>query len=146
MSVKGVRFGVLICYEGMFFRLNREYANKGADFLIDITNDGWSDSFAGHFQHFSAYRFRAIENGIWYVRAGNTGYTAFIDRLGNITASIPMLKKGYLSADIGIGDSRETFYRKHGDFFSYIVMLLLTVLIVASEIINRRRKPLMGER
>jgi apolipoprotein N-acyltransferase len=146
MSVDGVKFGVLICYEGMFYRLNREYANKGADFLIDITNDGWSDSFAGHFQHFSAYRFRAIENGLWYVRAGNTGYSAFIDRLGNITASIPMLKKGYLSADIGIRDSKATFYRKYGDLFSYGVMMLLMVLIATYEIIIRREKPRMGEK
>lgn len=146
MSVNGESFGVLICYEGMFSRLNREYANNGADFLIDITNDGWSDSFAGHFQHFSAYRFRAIENGLWYVRAGNTGYSAFIDRLGNITASIPMLKKGYLSADIGIGDNRKTFYRKCGDLFSYSVMILLSVLIIVSEILIRRKKPHMGEK
>jgi apolipoprotein N-acyltransferase len=146
MSVNGVTFGVLICYEGMFSRLNREYANKGPEFIVDITNDGWSNSFAGHFQHFSAYRFRAIENGLWYVRSGNTGITAFIDRHGNITATIPMLKKGYLSADIGIGDSRKTFYRKYGDFFSYSVMILLTLLIVVSEILIRRKKPHMGEK
>ncbi|HEY1406950.1 MAG TPA: apolipoprotein N-acyltransferase, partial [Spirochaetota bacterium] len=48
----GSSFGVLICYEGMFYRLSRVYARKGVDFLVNITNDGWSDTYAGHYQHF----------------------------------------------------------------------------------------------
>ena len=72
-DILGKKFGVLVCYEGIFFRHVRRYAALGVSFLVNITNDGWTDTYHGHMQHFAASVFRAVENGIWVVRAGNTG-------------------------------------------------------------------------
>jgi len=128
-TVKDHNFGVLICYEGMFYRLCRQYKKLGADFLVNITNDGWTDTYNGHMQHFSASVFRAIENGIWLIRAGNTGYSASIDPFGRVRSSIPILKKGYLTADMDFDLNRETFYSMHGDVFLYFVFVFLGVLV-----------------
>jgi apolipoprotein N-acyltransferase len=129
-EVNGRKFGVLICYEGIFHRLCRKYRNLGVDYFINITNDGWTDTFRGHMQHFSASKFRAVENGIWYLRAGNTGYTAFIDPYGRIRKSIPILKKGYCVGDIDFSLNHRTLYSLTGDVFLYAAMMFVLVLAV----------------
>jgi apolipoprotein N-acyltransferase len=127
-------FGVVICYEGMFFRLPRYYKNAGTDFIVNITNDGWSRSFGGHMQHFAAAPFRAAENGIWFLRAGNTGFTTVIDPLGRTVSSIPILQKGFLVADIYPDRKIRTIYSHAGDLFSYCILILCALLCISGEI------------
>lgn len=131
---KGRKFGVLVCYEGIFYRLCRKYRELGVDFLVNITNDGWTDKYRGHMQHFAASVFRAVENGVWYIRAGNTGYTTIIDPLGRIRHSMPILKKGHVAGNLDFSHNRRTFYTASGDIFQYILtggaffLLALTLL------------------
>ena len=55
--------------------------NKGVDFLLNISNDGW---FSGtqQPQHLAICVFRAVENRVGFARAVNTGVSAFIDPTG----------------------------------------------------------------
>ncbi len=129
-NLKDLNFGVLICYEGIFYRLCREYSKMGASMLVNITNDGWTDTYNGHMQHFSASVFRAVENGLWLVRAGNTGYTVALDPYGRIDSSIPILRKGYLTADIDFTLNRSTIYSKTGDVILFPVFVLILILVV----------------
>jgi apolipoprotein N-acyltransferase len=122
------KFGVLICYEGIFNRLCRDYRNLGAEFLVNITNDGWTHTYKGHMQHFAASIFRAVENGIWYVRAGNTGYTALIDPYGRIRSSMPILEKGYLTGDLDFSLNHATVYSMTGDLVLYAAMAFIILL------------------
>ncbi len=131
-ELKGKRFGALICYEGIFLRLCRRYREMGADYFINITNLGWTQTYKGHMQGFANATFRAAENGIWFVSAGNTGYTALVDPLGRVTASIPILKKGYLVGEIDFSLNRRTFYSTTGDLVLYASILLLSVLAALS--------------
>ena len=124
------KFGALICYEGIFFRLCRDYKRLGADYLINITNDGWTDKYKGHMQHFAASVFRTIENGVWLIRAGNTGYSAVIDPYGRIKASMPILTKGYMTGDLDFSLNHKTFYARFGDLFFYITQCFLGVLLI----------------
>jgi apolipoprotein N-acyltransferase len=132
----GRKFGVLICYEGIFFRLCRQYKRLGVDFLVNITNDGWTDTYNGHMQHYAASKFRAIENGLWLLRAGNTGYTVFIDPYGRETASIPILHKGYLVGSMDFTLNHATFYSIAGDAFFYLVAAFVGGLLL---LLARRR-------
>ena len=135
----GASFGVLICYEGMFFRLPAGYKRMGADFLVNITNDGWSGSYGGHFQHFAAAPFRAAENGMWFIRVGNDGYTAVLDPLGRTTRSIPVMKQGVMNTSIQLGGIT-TIYSLVGDLFSYCILGLCALLCAIGEIrIFRKR-------
>ncbi len=129
-EIKNRKFGCLICYEGIFFRLCREYRKLGADFFVNITNDGWTDTYSGHMQHFAASVFRAIENGIWYIRGGNTGYSALINPHGKVVRSMPILEKGYIVGDIDFSMNRVTFYSRFGDIFLYLTMVFLFVISV----------------
>ena len=131
-QINGLKFGSLICYEGVFYRLCRDYRKMGADFLVYITNDGWTDDYSDHYQHFSAAVVRAVESGIWIVRAGNTGVTAIIDPEGRVKNSIPILKKGFLSGEIDTSQNVKTFYTAHGDLILYVSMLFIAVLVSIS--------------
>jgi apolipoprotein N-acyltransferase len=133
MEVDGFKFGPLICYEGMFHRLNRRYRKMGADFLVNITNDGWSDYYSGHMQHYAASPFRAAENGIWYLRVGNTGYTVIIDPYGREVASIPIMKVGHINESVPVGYRVDTIFSRIGDTLIYLLFLGAVIIMLASE-------------
>ncbi|OQA95704.1 MAG: Apolipoprotein N-acyltransferase [Spirochaetes bacterium ADurb.Bin218] len=129
-TLKEHKFAVLICYEGIFYRLCRDYKNKGADFLINITNDGWTDTCNGHYQHFAASVFRAVENGIPVVRAGNTGVSAVITPIGTVASTMPYLTKGYFSGFVDVLAKKDTFYQYLGDWVLYISCIFCGFLLV----------------
>lgn len=143
-NIGGKKFGVLICYEGIFFRLCRDYRSSGADFMINITNDGWTDKYSGHMQHFAASVLRSVENGVWYVRAGNTGYSTLIDPKGRITVSRPILTKGFVTGDIDFSMNRETFYTKTGDLIFY-ASFMFAVLLFSGILISYIKKIMKPE-
>jgi apolipoprotein N-acyltransferase len=99
-----IPFSTVICWEGAYGYYIRRFVNNGADFMLNISNDMWSGTHAGHFQHFNMTKFRPIENRIWYARAGNDG----------VTGMIPIKKTGYLIGEVG-PRIRETFYTRHGN-------------------------------
>ena len=77
------RFGVLICYESAFEDLARGYRRRGADFLVNITNDSWYGTTAAPAQHASHLVMRAIETRMGIARAAQTGISEFVDPLGH---------------------------------------------------------------
>src|SRR5256886_13606715 len=67
------RFGVMICYESAFEDLARGYRRRGAEFLVNITNDAWYGRTAGPYQHAAHLVMRAIETRMGIARAANDG-------------------------------------------------------------------------
>src|SRR5260370_39296723 len=71
-------FGVFICYEDTDPYLARQYVRQDggeptADFLVNISNDGWFDGSSEHEQHLAICRFRAVECRRSVARAVNMG-------------------------------------------------------------------------
>ena len=79
-----IPLGPSICYEEAFGHLMRDNRLKGAELLVNITNDGWYPHSKLPQQHFDHSRLRSIENGVPLVRACNTGITGAIDSLGRV--------------------------------------------------------------
>jgi apolipoprotein N-acyltransferase len=83
----GTRFGVLICYEDSVPAIASAYLSPpAADFLVNISNDGWWDGTYGHDQHLAVCRFRAVECRRSIVRAVNMGISAMVDANGRVLA------------------------------------------------------------
>ncbi|HZV07789.1 MAG TPA: apolipoprotein N-acyltransferase [Gemmataceae bacterium] len=82
------RFGVLICYEDTDADVSRPYGGGDdeapADFLLNISNDGWFDGTSEHDQHLAICRFRAVECRRAVARAVNMGISALIDSNGRV--------------------------------------------------------------
>jgi apolipoprotein N-acyltransferase len=130
------RFGALICYEGIFPDISRKLVKNGAQFLVNISNDGWSQSWAEHYQHASMNVFRAVENRVYYVRVGNSGVTEVISPRGEVINSLPIYRRGYLVEDIGLSGGK-TFYTRYGDVFGWLNVALAIGMVL---LFSLRRK------
>lgn len=130
------KVGILICYEGIFPYASRIYKKAGTQLLVNITNDAWFGKTSAPYQHLSMTVFRAVENRLYVVRAANTGISAFIDPLGRIVSSTNLFERTVLRETIKFMDIR-TVYEINGDYFVYMCILLLAIMIVKYE---KRRK------
>lgn len=121
-----LRFSVVICWEGTYGYHIRRFVSNGADFVLNISNDMWSGTRAGHFQHFTMTTFRAVENRIWFARAANDGVTAFIDPRGVVIDMLPIKETGFLIGEVG-PRARETFYTRHGNVLPSVSLGVLAL-------------------
>lgn len=121
--------GVLICYEGIFPRISTETVRKGAQVMINLTNDAWYDRTSAPFQHLIFYVFRAIETDRFILRAANTGISAIIDNRGRIKTRTNIFEDAVLKGDFYLSD-RETFYVRYGDWFVCLMTIFFLLLSV----------------
>jgi len=84
-EIENKKFGVQICFETYFPEVSASQVDKGAGFLIAVTNDGWFNSKTALLQHYTQGVFRAVETRRDFVQISNTGLTGSIDRYGRIT-------------------------------------------------------------
>jgi len=101
-------FSVLICFEDVFPQISRRFVQNGAQFLVNITNDGWYGASAAPFQHAQASVFRAVENRVPVVRCANTGLSEFIDKNGRITSGMKPFSAGYKTENISINPANSS--------------------------------------
>jgi apolipoprotein N-acyltransferase len=119
----GVRFSTPICFEDTFGYLNREFVRAGAEVLVNMTNDSWSNSVAAEMQHMSMSVIRAVENRRSVVRATNGGITGIIDPNGRLRSMLPPFIEGYLIGDVPVHAQVTTLYTRWGDWFGRLVLL-----------------------
>ncbi|MBN2553036.1 MAG: apolipoprotein N-acyltransferase [Spirochaetales bacterium] len=120
----GVRFSTPICFEDTFPYLNREFIRRGAEVLVNMTNDSWSTAVACEMQHMSIALFRALENRRTLLRSTNGGITCVIDPNGRITAMLPPFVEDYLIAEAPVYTEEGTLYTRWGDWFALLVVIL----------------------
>jgi apolipoprotein N-acyltransferase len=133
------KLGVLVCFEGIFPEISRAYVQKGAQLLVNITNDAWFGNSSAPYQHLSMTVFRAVENRVPLVRAANTGITAIIDSQGHIRGMTGLFREGLLSGEIRLGGATP-FYTRYGDLFAWLCLLGALAACLAP-VVKLRRRP-----
>ncbi|WP_284165317.1 apolipoprotein N-acyltransferase [Frigidibacter sp. SD6-1] len=123
----------LICYEAVFPQDLRAFPGR-ADWILQVTNDGWFGSLAGPYQHLAQARLRAIEQGLPLLRDANTGVTAVIDAKGRVLQTLPLDTDGWIDTAVPPA-LPATLYARTGDIPA--TMLLLGCIGVIA--LNRRR-------
>ncbi len=137
-DLHGTRFGVLICYEDTIPSLVRKFRQGGAQFLVNISNDGWFEGSMELDAHLAICTFRAVENRVGIVRSVNTGISGFISPTGRIEGVVSRNGQrknveGVLTQNVSL-DSRTTLYSQYGDWLgqgSMALCILLAALSVA---------------
>jgi apolipoprotein N-acyltransferase len=118
-------FSAIICFEDIFPNLARHFVKRGADVLVNLTNDAWYDKTCAVYQHAYLSIFRAVENGVPLIRATNTGSSCLIDHTGKINAIKPFVPISE-SMEIIVPKSK-TFYTKYGDVFGWVCVILFLI-------------------
>ena len=129
--LNGHRYGVFLCYESVFADEVRQFAQLGAEVLVNLSDDGWYGDTSAPWQHLNMARMRAIENRRWLLRDTNNGVTAVIDPYGHVRQSISRHQADALPAGYGFR-SDVTFYTAHGDIFAYLCAILGLGMVVWS--------------
>ena len=126
----------LICYEAIFPQdlLN---APGRADWILQITNDGWFGTLTGPYQHLAQARLRAIEQGLPLIRVANTGISAVIDAKGRILDSLPLGAADFIDTALPAPLAPTPFAR----FGEVPVLLLLAGLGLSLLITRQHRRP-----
>ncbi|ACS79656.1 apolipoprotein N-acyltransferase [Maridesulfovibrio salexigens] len=129
--------GMLICYEGIFPELAQERVEKGANILINISNDAWYGDTSAPRQHLNLVTMRAVEQGRYMLRGTNTGISACIDPLGRISHATGLFVDAAVAAEAELM-SGTTFY--HANYQAVTISpQVLTMLGLIWIIINRRK-------
>ena len=133
------RFVTPICFEDIdpllvakMFRGGRGESRRGkrADFIVNITNDGWFKANQMP-QHLQAARFRSIENRAPTARSVNTGISGFVDSLGRVHGLIAAGTEGTSVQTLPL-DARTTLYTRYGDAFALLCTAVTTATAAAS--------------
>lgn len=132
-DIAGKKFCVLICFENSFPHLVREAAALGADFLVQLTNDGWFGHTAQPKQDLAIAVFRAVENGTTLIRGTNTGISCFIDPWGRIrgVVSAPWGETIFIrgsSVETISTVAHNTFYKAYGDIWVLGCFIVFAVM------------------
>jgi len=136
------RFGVTICWENIFPDLVRRFVKRGAQFIVNITNEAWFGRTAAPHQFLSMSVFRAVENRVYVVRSANTGISCFIDPCGRILSRLrdehgqDIFVRGVLTESI-IPLNSATLYTRYGDWFA-IFCLPCTVPFLLAACLKKR--------
>jgi apolipoprotein N-acyltransferase len=150
---KEYHFGTLICYEDTDPAIARNMVyqdgKKKADWLVNISNDGWYVQFKDNkvipsvelAQRTAICVFRCVENRISLIRSVNTGVSCLIDPYGRIqnqylSGNLPiqgMARQGMAGwfVDAIPLDSRITFYTRFGAWIDKLPVAgvcLITIL------------------
>ncbi len=119
----GGTFAVFICYEAVFPNEVRQFAERGADLLINISDDGWYGRSEALEQHVNMARVRAVENRRWLLRDTNTGITLVVDPYGRIRARLAAGTRAALTASYDFRSGR-TPYARWGDWLPKLAALV----------------------
>ena len=131
------KVGVLICYESIFPQRSREFRRKGANMIVNITNDAWFGKSLAPYQHEAHLALRAIENRVGIVRAANTGISAYIDPLGVIHGETQLEVAASEVYDAQTTDVT-TLYTRVGDWLGTLALLATVVGLLW---VRFRRRP-----
>ncbi|HEY0429223.1 MAG TPA: apolipoprotein N-acyltransferase [Pyrinomonadaceae bacterium] len=138
--------GVMICFESHFGSLSREYAARGADFLIEMTNDGYLGNTPVLRQHLANSVFRAVETNRPLVRVTNVGITAYINARGEVSDAADVYTEASRVWTVAKSDGGQTFYVRYGDWFAWLCSIASLALIIFSFILRQRREGAESQR
>lgn len=126
----------MICYDAIFPEISVDFARRGANLLVNMTNDAWYGYSSAPHQFLKKVALRAIETRRAVARPANTGISAFIDPAGRIVAATKLgmidadgreanesqhVPPAWLAGEVPLM-SGHTVYVVVGDLFAYLCM------------------------
>lgn len=133
-----LRFSTPICFEDAFSGVARAMVREGAEVLINLTNNSWSQTNSAQTQHFVAAQFRAVEMRTTLIRSSNSGLSTVVDPHGRRVFELPMFEQEYYAGSVTLQQSpHPTVYTRWGDYLAWAFLFVVTLLLVVREYRSR---------
>jgi apolipoprotein N-acyltransferase len=117
-KLPAARFGTVICFEDTVPDVYRGFVQRGVDFMVNLTNDGWFKTSPAAEMHLVNAVFRAAETRRPLVRCTNNGVTCVVDQYGSVRMRLEPFVAGARLYDLGLRDNVPiTLYTRLGDWF-----------------------------
>jgi apolipoprotein N-acyltransferase len=127
---RGFNFSAPICFEDTFGYLSKNFVRRGADVLVNLSNDAWSGSLPSQYQHLAMAVFRSVENYRPMVRATSSGQTCAIDPNGRVTDMLPPFTEITVNVTVPLV-KKTTIYTLYGDYLAIFFTFLAAVLLIS---------------
>jgi apolipoprotein N-acyltransferase len=141
MADPAVNLAALVCFEDTLGDLTRHFVQRGAQVLVNITNDGWFGRTPAAEQQLANSTLRAVENRRPLVRCGNTGITCTVLPTGKIDRRLPPFEQRIELPPWVVPvpmHAALTFYTQHGDWLSWVSMGVVGIGVFATTVRRRR--------
>jgi apolipoprotein N-acyltransferase len=140
---RGIKFSSPICFEDSFGYLSRNFVRNGAELIVNLSNDAWSNSLPAQMQHLSMAVFRAVENRRAMVRSTASGQTCGIDPSGRVIAMAEPFTEAALTVEVPLV-REETLYTRYGDWLPLFFIILAGLMLIGGIISYIIRKYKIG--
>jgi len=149
-SVDAVPFGehriaVTICNDDVATgSTNRAARDPRTDLIANLTNDAWFGDTTEPWIHLALAKFRAIEHRRFFVRATNSGVSAFIDPVGRVLAQTSTFNEQTLAQRVAWMRGK-TVYERLQDYPYWLCTALLLFAAFRERATGSRRQLLPAE-
>jgi apolipoprotein N-acyltransferase len=137
MTVDGVRFGVIACWESAYAEDARQLARDGARFLVVITNNSSWGVVPGSAQHLATSQLRAVEEGRTVVHVALSGISAVVGPDGVASPQTGLYTQASLRAAVP-QRAGLTIYARFGRLFELALVGVALIAVVAAALLRRR--------
>ena len=131
---KNAKMSFPICYEGIFSDIIRKF--KGAEFIINFSNDTWLQNSNGIYLHLLAAGIKAVEFGKPVYMSSYNGISALFEPNGEILYKTKVAQRVSRKIKVRLY-SEKTLYDKWGNWF---IWCCFGILIIAFLIDKLKKK------
>ncbi|MGL4676975.1 MAG: apolipoprotein N-acyltransferase [Brevinema sp.] len=144
-SKNGLKFALLICFEDIYAILGRLFVNKGVQYFVNATNDGWAYRWklgakAPLWQHLANTTHTAVSLRRSIARSVNTGVTAVVDPMGRMDiAPIKEYQEGIYTTEVpAMPIVHKSLYVLWGWMIEYIIFFIGIGLTTATLVSDKQ--------
>ncbi|HND84732.1 MAG TPA: nitrilase-related carbon-nitrogen hydrolase [Pseudobdellovibrionaceae bacterium] len=129
-----IKVGPQICYEGLFPQFSTGLARRGAEVIVNVTNDSWYGYPFEPRQHLYMTFARAVETRLPLVRSTNSGSSGAITAQGKVLLASPTDTHWWGAVEVPLTSKPQlSFYSKFGHREVLIWVVLLIAILVHSQ-------------
>jgi len=133
-----IKLATLICYEDIIPSFARRFKQKGANLLVNLTNDAWFGKTIAPYQHLLIALPRSVENRSYFIRATNTGVSAIIDPVGRILRQTDLFEQETIESSVGLMNDNKTFYTLYGYRIYQLCLAISVVYLFFNLVLGRK--------
>jgi len=128
-TLMGTTLGPQICYESLDPQFSSSLAKKGADVLINVTNDSWFGPTFEPEQHLFMTLARAMETRRPMLRSTNTGISSAILADGTVLQRSPLFQRWVGLYEVKFQKNAPvTFYSRFGAWLPLVLFVFLSLV------------------